>query len=258
MLNKILADCRHTLESAQKNLPQSQLKQLCEGLPPVRSLSKALSPARLNLIAEIKGSSPSMGGIRSFVEPTEIAGLYEAAGAAAISVLTEPIYFSGKIEYLRLVRDRVTIPILRKDFIFDEYQNYEARGKGADAVLLMTSVISDDLLLNSLIELAHRLGLETLLEVSDIDNLKRAVKSKTDVLGINNRNFNTLKTDINTSLKLMKNYHGHRPIISESGIFTRADAAKLKDVGFNGILVGTALMKSDDIKAKIEELIGAD
>jgi len=258
MLDKILADCRNTIEDARKKLPRSELEQLCEGLPPVRSLSKALSPARINLIAEIKGASPSRGGIRASIDPAAIGALYEASGAAAISVLTEPIYFNGKIEYLRLVRERVTIPILRKDFIFTDYQLYEARAKGADAVLLMTSVISDDSLLNSLIESAHGLGLETLLEVSDINNLKRAFKSKTDVLGINNRNFKTLETDINTSLKLIKNYHGYRPIISESGIFTRADVAKLKAAGFNGILVGTALMKSNDIKVKIEELIGSD
>lgn len=256
MLNKILADCRHTLENAQKNLPLSELKQMCEQLPPVRSLSQALSSPPLNLIAEIKGASPSRGAIRSFIDPAEIAGIYEAAGAAAISVLTEPIYFNGKIEYLRLVRDQVNIPILRKDFIFTDYQLYEARAMGADAVLLMTSVISDDAMLTDLIELAHHLGLETLLEISDVDNLKRAVKSETDELGINNRNFKTLKTDINVSLKLMKSYQGRRPIISESGIFTREDAINLKHAGFNGILVGTALMESDDIKAEIEQLIG--
>ena len=258
MLDKILTSRREELAREQQSIGLNELKQRCDNLEQPRSLAAALSGPNLGLIAEIKGSSPSKGHIRSFDDPAKIAKVYERAGAASISVLTEPNYFNGHIEFLRSVKDRVSIPVLRKDFIFDDYQIYQARAFGADAVLLMTAVVADDDRLDNLIDLAHRLGLEVLLESSDRRQLRRALGTRADVIGINNRDFYTLNINLSVSIELIGEINGNRPVVSESGIFTRDDVSNLEKVGFNGILVGTALMESNDIELKIKELMGRD
>lgn len=256
MLNKILAARRKELARERESVSLSELEGRCGEAPAVRSLAAAISQPTFGLIAEIKGASPSKGHIRSVADPAEIAKIYESAGAAAVSVLTEPIFFDGSLDYLRSVRNVVGVPILRKDFIFDGYQIYQARAYGADAILLMAGVVTDDHELKGLIDLAHSLGLEVLLESSDSGELGRALALGADVLGINNRNFYTLTLDLNVSLKLILDLRTDRPVISESGIFTREDVVSLENAGFSGILVGTALMESDDIDLKIKELMG--
>lgn len=258
MLNEILASRRQELVREQAIYSLEDLQLLCSKKPPTRSLSTALSGPSLSLIAEIKGSSPSRGRIRSMVDPVEIGQIFEDAGVAAISILTEPNYFSGSLAHLRRVRNAVNVPVLRKDFIFDDYQIYQSRVYDADAVLLMAAVLSDDRNLEKLINLAHELGLEVLVESANEQELKRTLNTGADVLGINNRDFNTLKLDLNISFSLIKDIDikSDRPIISESGIFTRDDVLKLEKAGFNGILVGTALMESENIGMKIKELMG--
>ena len=258
MLEKIMAVRRKQLEKDKRSASMTVLLELIDRSAPAVSLSRAMSESGIGLIAEIKGSSPSQGLIREKIDPKEIALIYQNNGAAAISVLTEKHFFSGDINYLQFVREVTDLPILRKDFIFDEFQLFEARAYGADAVLLMNEVVTDENELERLIDAAHRLGLEVLLESSNKDDLELSLKTNADVIGINNRDFDTLKVDIDNGIELMSKVSVDRPAISESGIFTRDDVQKMERAGFNGILVGTSLMKSKDIGKKIEELMRRD
>lgn len=256
MLEEILAVCREQLNKDKKETDRQTLAALINERKTIRSLARSLSGPGLGLIAEIKGASPSKGSIRSNIDPVKIAEIYRREGAAAISVLTEPHYFNGSLDYLAAVRKAVDLPLLRKDFIFDEFQLYQARAYGADAVLLIAEVVTDDDELARLIDVSHRLELEVLMESTGEDNLKRSIASQADVIGINNRDFHSLRVDLNTSLNLIKSISTDRPVVSESGIFTRKDVERLASAGFNGILVGTSLMESKDIGGKIRELIG--
>jgi len=258
MLEKIMSVRRKQLEKDKRSSSMAVLLELIDRSAPTVSLSGALAESGIGLIAEIKGSSPSHGSIREKINPKEIALIYQNNGAAAISVLTERHFFSGDISYLQAVREVTDLPIIRKDFIFDEFQLFEARAYGADAVLLMNEVVTDKNEVERLIDAAHRLGLEVLLESLNKDGLELSLKTDADIIGINNRDFDTLKVDINTSVELLSKVRVDRPAISESGIFTRDDVQKMERAGFNGILVGTSLMKSKDIGKKIKELLGDD
>lgn len=226
--------------------------------PEVKSLSRALKkPGRVTLLAEIKRASPSKGVIRDDVSPAEVAAIYQKNGAAAISVLTDAKFFRGHPEYLPLVRKNADLPLLRKDFIIDPLQIYEASMLGADAVLLIVSILNDSTLAK-FIKLAGALNMECLVEVHTAEELKRALWAGAGIIGINNRNLKTFKTDTGTTLKLIEHINSDGAVtVSESGINSAEDVAVMKAAGVNAVLVGEALMRESDIGAKVRELVGA-
>jgi len=221
------------------------------------SLSAAIKEPGTSLIAEVKSASPSLGIIRADTPIVEVVEAYETAGAAAISILTEPDFFGGSWFSLRAARNFSGLPLLCKDFIIDEFQLYMARANGADAILLIAAAL-DDLELKKLIKQAHKLEMEVLTEAIDKQELDRVLASQTDLIGINNRDLHSLKVDLNVSYQLLEGIPHDRPIVVESGIFTRDDVERLENKGADGMLVGTALMASDNITAKVKELLGKD
>jgi len=207
------------------------------------------------LIAEVKKASPSKGIIRADFDPVNIAVSYENAGANCISVLTDEPYFQGHDDYLKAVKNSVTIPVLRKDFMIDPYQIYESRVLGADCILLIMAALSDDLACE-LYETALSLNLDVLVEVHDLEELERAAKLNPMMIGVNNRNLKTLQVDINTSFDLLINIPDNCMKISESGIATHDDLMRLHKSGYKGFLVGESLMRENDIEAALKNLIG--
>jgi indole-3-glycerol phosphate synthase len=223
-------------------------------------VSKTPAGKRVNLIAEVKKASPSAGVIRDDFDPVRIAQAYAAGGADALSVLTDEKYFQGRLEYIQAIRSVVKLPVLRKDFIVDPYQVYEARAAGADAVLL----IAEALQVNELIDLqilATELNMTCLIEVHDMDNLIR-VRDRVigfphrsySLLGINNRDLRTFKTDLGTTLRMAELVEDRSVLVSESGIITAEDVKKLASAGVRGVLVGESLMRSPDITSKMREM----
>jgi indole-3-glycerol phosphate synthase len=220
-----------------------------------RSFYDALDRSdRLNLIAEMKKSSPSKGILREEYDPVEIAIDYESHGAAAISILTEEDYFQGTLEHIRRVRPIVSRPLLRKDFIFDPCQIYETAAAGADAVLLIAAIL-DATMLTNLIGLAEEVGLDSLVEVHDLHELNTAVGCRARIIGINNRDLTTLKVDLHTTLQLAPHVPDAAILVSESGIQTADDIRMLRDVGCDAFLIGEAFMKSDRPGRALRELI---
>jgi len=256
VLNKIVAARRISVAKDKESISLAALKERRSSETPL-SISAVLKEPGTGLIAEAKTSSPSRGTIRSDLGITDIVEMYESAGASALSILTEPDFFSGSWTHLRAAREFCSLPILCKDFIIDEWQLYMARTIGADAVLLIAAVL-DDLELKKMIDTAHELEMEVLTEAIDGEELRRVLDSKTDVIGINNRDLHTLKVDLNVSLTLLEGLPRDRPVVVESGIFNRVDVERLEKNGADGILVGTALMESDDVVAKVKELLGKD
>ena len=214
----------------------------------------ALDGDHTRLIAEIKRSSPSRGVLCPNFNPVELAKSYAQGGAAAISVLTEANYFEGSIDYLAAIREEVHLPLLRKDFIFDRYQVYESSAYGADALLLIVAILSQEQL-EELLSLSHSLGLRCLVEVHNEDEVERALFSQVKIIGINNRDLNTFTVDINTTHRLRPLIPQQRIVVSESGIRSRSDVEKLKGWGINAVLVGEALVTASDIQTKMRELI---
>jgi len=228
----------------------------------------------IGLIAEVKKASPSMGVICQDFDPVRIAKEYEAAGASCLSVLTDEIFFQGSLDYLRQIRTAVKLPLLRKDFIIDERQILEAIEWGADAILLIAAILTDEQL-GKFHSLATTAGLAALVEVHDEEEMERARKISPKLIGVNNRNLKTFKVDLATTEKLAARLHSgtgllsvpsksepHRQaayatmLIAESGIHTRADVERLKKCGVGAILVGESLVKQVDIGTKVRELIG--
>jgi indole-3-glycerol phosphate synthase len=187
--------------------------------------------------------------------PTKLARTYAEGGAAAISVLTEANCFMGSNEHLAAIKEVVALPLLRKDFIFDPYQVYESRAYGADALLLITAILSQGQL-NDLVSLSHSLGLMCLVEVHNGDEVERAVLSEAEIIGINNRDLNTFTVDINTTRRLRPLVPKGKIVVSESGIRSRKDMEKLRKWGVDAVLVGEALVTAGDVRAKMKELIG--
>lgn len=224
------------------------------GARPVRNLRAALSKAhRINLIAEIKFTSPSAGMIRKADDPIHIARTYEQAGAAAISLLTDRTYFGGDIRHLPRLKQHVSIPILRKDFILEEIQVEESRLLGADAVLLIARILSEERL-TKLLSACAKYRLWALTEVHDMADLQKAVTSGAQIIGINNRNLDTFEVNLETTLKLAPHLPPGCIRVSESGIHTKKDVEILKTAGIHAVLVGTALMKSEWMGNKAKEL----
>jgi indole-3-glycerol phosphate synthase len=221
-----------------------------------RSLRQALERGEegLSLIAEVKKASPSVGLIAEEFEPVEIALAYEAAGAHAISVLTDEKFFKGSLEYMIDVRRAVRIPVLRKDFIVHECQIYEACCAGADAILLIVAAL-DDSTLEKLLHVAYGCQLDVLVEVHNLDELERALDLDVEILGINNRNLHTFQVDLSTTEVLAEEVPDSVLLVSESGIFTRQDSQRVFHAGANAILVGEALMRSGDVYTHIPDLL---
>ena len=204
---------------------------------------------------EIKKASPSAGVIRTDFDHLAIAKTYEAHGAACLSVLTDQRYFQGRLQFLRDIRRTAGIPVLRKDFLIDRYQVLEARVAGADAVLLIAECLDDDRLRN-LHSYAAELGMDSLIEIYEPENLDRVLPLKPRLLGVNNRNLKTFQTDLNHTLTIQQRVPDSVLLVSESGIRTRADVERLQSAGIAGILVGETLMRSPDIGSKVDELLG--
>jgi len=264
ILHTILETKRKEVADLHRRRPLADWRAAAADAPPVRNLFAALSrpPRRLiNLIAEVKRASPSAGLICENFDPAAIARQYEAGGASAVSVLTDAEYFQGSLAYLAAVREAVSLPVLRKDFIIDAAQVYEARAAGADAVLLIAAALAPGALLDLMI-LAAELRMTSLVEVHGADELLRLRSAvgfphrAYSLLGINNRDLTTFEVDIGTTLRLAGMVDESVPIVSESGIKARADVERLRAAGVRGILVGEALMRSDDIPAAVEALIG--
>ncbi|MGR3177326.1 MAG: indole-3-glycerol phosphate synthase TrpC [Candidatus Anammoxibacter sp.] len=213
------------------------------------------SSGRTRIIAEIKQASPSNGVLRNNFNPEDIARSYQEHHAAAISVLTIKYGFNGSIEYLAKVKEAVNIPVLRKDFIFEEYQIYESLAFGADAILLIASIL-DERQLREYLSLSKELGMDVLTEVHSTEDLEKAINCNSEIIGINNRNLKTFDVNINTTLNLIKEVPKGRIIVSESGIKTRDDIELLENSGVNAFLIGTALMKSDNIENELDKLLG--
>lgn len=234
------------------------LEKLMEGLSrarPPRDFYEALKPeGNLRIIAEIKRASPSKGIIRRDFDPVRIAQGYAAGGASALSVLTDEKYFKGSLSYLSLIRDTVETPLLRKDFIVDPYQVYEARHYGADALLLIVAALERELL-NELIELTHSLGMNAVVEVHDEVELERALGSGARIIGINNRDLKTFAVDLDVSLNLSKSVPGEIVVIAESGIRSNEDINKLRREGVHVFLIGETFMKAPDPGAELRSLI---
>ena len=264
ILDTILETKRKEVDVLHERFDLSELKGCARDAPRARNFFAAVTrkPLRIvNLIAEIKKGSPSAGTIREDFDPRVIARRYAQAGADAISVLTDEQYFQGALEHLRSVREEVDLPILRKDFIIDEYQVYESRWAGADAILLIVAALPPGRLLDLMI-LAAELRMTSLVEVHGAEELL-TVRSAIGfphraygLLGINNRDLTTFKVDINTTTRLAELAGEGVKLVSESGIKTRDDVKRLRAAGVSAILVGETLMRSDDVVKSVEELLG--
>jgi indole-3-glycerol phosphate synthase len=226
-------------------------------IPEIRDFKSAISqPARINLIAEIKYASPSAGTIREKTDPITIGRIYERAGAAAISLLTDQKYFHGHLENLPGVKQAITLPVLRKDFIIDEIQIREALAWGADAILLIVRVLSEAQL-KELLQVCHENGLAALVEVHDREDLEKALESKAEIIGINNRDLDTFEINLQTAHKLTARIPPGHIIVGESGIGSPKDIVSLKGSRINAVLVGSSLMSSSDPESKTREMVEA-
>ncbi|MGH9710546.1 MAG: indole-3-glycerol phosphate synthase TrpC [Candidatus Acidiferrales bacterium] len=259
--NNILAHIverrREAIAHRKRVLPEVALKLAVEKkAPPVRDFSEALTRAGFNLIAELKKASPSRGLLRADYQPAVVAPMLEAAGAAALSVLTEEEFFQGSLRDLKEVSKVTKIPILRKDFIVDPWQVWEARAAGADAFLLIVAIL-DDATLRELLGLGRELKMEALVEVHSQGELNRATDVGAKIIGVNNRDLKTLEVRLETSLELVDKIPEECIGVSESGIRTRADLEHLRCAGFDAFLVGEHLMTMPDPSIGLRELLGS-
>lgn len=256
ILNDIVASKRAELAAARRDRPLEQLEDLAAAAPCPRDFRGALEePGPIRLIAEIKKASPSAQIIRTEFEPISIARTYEEHGAACLSVLTDTPFFQGDLRHLEQVRPAVRIPVLRKDFLIDEYQIVEARSAGADAVLLIAEIL-DSLMLGQLMARANDLGMAALVEFHDAANLDRVLASGANLIGINNRNLDDFCTDLEHTLRLRDRIPSEVVLVSESGIRNRSDVLRLEAAGISAILVGESLMRAPDIGLAVDRLLG--
>lgn len=256
-LDQIVFQTRADLEQRKSELPLEDLQHLAMAQPPPRDLSGALRPvskSKVSLIAEVKRASPSKGVFASHLDPVEQARIYAANGAAAISVLTEPHFFLGSPDYLTAIRHASAVPVLCKDFIFDEYQVYEARAWGADAILLICAIL-DETQLRRLLNLAHDLGMHCLVEVHTSQEAQRAIEAGATIIGVNSRDLTTFQMNPNLIRELRPLIPEDRIVVAESGIHTAADARRLARYDIHAMLVGESLVISHDIAAQIRTLL---
>jgi indole-3-glycerol phosphate synthase len=259
ILKKILERKRAEVASAKIAAPLSELRSRMQELPATlgfeSALRKTAAAVKTAIIAEVKKGSPSKGVIRNAFDPLGIAAIYAENGAACLSILTDAHFFMGDLAYIPAIRKIVGIPLLRKDFIFDPYQVFEARAAGADAILLIAAML-DLSPLRDLASLARELGLDVLLEVHDEGEMETALMTDCALIGINNRNLRTFETSLATTERLAPLVPPERLIVAESGINARKDIERLANAGAKAFLVGESLMREADIGAKLRELLG--
>ena len=257
-LDRILPQTRKDLEDRKQRVPFSGLEAWLEKAPKVQDFKVALTDSEVKLISEIKKASPSKGQFVEKLDVAALARLYAKNGAAAISVLTDTPFFQGSLEDMSVARTVASmwkLPVLRKDFIVDPYQILESRVWGADAILLIVAVLGEKELVEY-INLARQLGMEPLVETHTAEEIHVALGSGADVIGINNRDLSTFKTDLETTMVLANEIPKGKIIVSESGISTAQHVSKLKDIGVNAVLVGEALITAVDSSEKVRELSG--
>ncbi len=255
ILDRIVAAKRQEVASLKEATPLAHLKGAIADLPPVRDFRGAISNSDCSIIAEVKRSSPSKGRIREHFDPVQIAAIYQANGARAVSVLTDEPFFEGKGRYLSEIKKVIDLPLLRKDFIIDPYQIYETRFLGGDALLLIAALLEEGAL-REYIQVAETLGLAPLVEVHTKAELTKALAAGADIIGINNRDLKTFSTDIQTTLELIPLIPSDRTVVTESGIATRGDIEQLMKAGIHCFLIGETLMRAEDIGGKLRELLG--
>ncbi|MDP3787030.1 MAG: indole-3-glycerol phosphate synthase TrpC [Candidatus Omnitrophota bacterium] len=253
-LEDIVEHKRHKLERAQEEISLQEIEKMAAPVKN-RGFKNAISKGKVNLIAELKKASPSHGVIRHDYNPEEIARIYKNSKASALSVLTEDKYFQGNIDHLKAVRQAVDLPVLRKDFIISEYQIYESAIAGADAILLIATLL-DKGMLKGLYNEAKALGIEVLVEVHDERELDKALSTGAEMIGINNRNLRTLEVDLNTTVELLPKIPPEKIVVSESGIRDYEDVKKLSDAGVKALLIGAVFMEADDIGAEVKRVMG--
>jgi indole-3-glycerol phosphate synthase len=262
-LDRILAQKRREVAARRERTPLGLLEPQCSREAPPRSLERALRDCSSDLavIAEVKKASPSKGVIRRDFDPVAIATAYERAGAAAVSVLTDEEHFQGSLEHLREVRRRVALPVLRKDFILDPYQVWEARAAGADAVLLILAALEDDGVVEELRDATAALGMEALWEVHELEELERLQQNAASwapkLVGINNRDLRSFEVSLETTRKLRPHVPAGCLAVSESGFFTRAEIDTLRSWGADAFLIGESLLRAPDPGRALEELLRA-
>ena len=256
VLDRIVADTREALGRRRRDVPLSRLEDGRHFSRTPQPFADALRPDRLAVIAEVKKASPSRGVIREEFDPAGIAEQYDEAGAAAISVLTEPLHFQGSLEHLEAVRRAVGLPLLRKDFIIDVYQLFEARAFGADAVLLIASVL-DRAHLHDLLQAAAELELSALVEVYELSELDRIDFDEVSILGVNNRDLRTFEVDVDHSLRVFQHVPAEVVRVSESGLSSAAELRHLRDHGVDAVLIGETFMRAnrpgDALRLLLEE-----
>jgi indole-3-glycerol phosphate synthase len=257
MIEQLISAARDGVEERRREAPQADLESRLPERGRDRPFSEALVRPGLSVIAEFKRRSPSAGEISSQRPVHDQVGAYERGGAAALSVLTDERHFGGSLEDLRAARAACELPILRKDFIVDPYQLYEAAVNGADAVLLIVRAL-DDAALRSMSEEARHLDLDCLVEVHDGEELERALALDADVIGINNRNLEEGSVDVSTTYELMPDVPAGKTVVAESGISSPQELEELERVGVDAVLVGTALMRAADPEAATRALTGLD
>jgi len=257
ILNKIVAVKRDEIAAARKLRDEASVRREAESLGSLRDFTKALrdkiAAGSAAVIAEVKKASPSKGVLREHFVPAEIAASYEQHGAACLSVLTDRQFFQGSVDYLTAARAACALPVLRKDFMVDAYQVFEARAMGADCILLIAACL-DDAQMADLEAQAQALGMAVLVEVHDGAELDRALRLKTPLVGINNRNLRTFEVTLDTSIGLLKHVPGDRLLVTESGILARADVQRMRDANVHAFLVGEAFMRAPDPGVALAEL----
>jgi len=258
ILTNIIERKRIEIEESKERISLDELRREAEAVAVARhrhAFEHAISkPGRINLIAEVKKASPSAGVLRRDFDPLEIALTYEANGASAISVLTDEKFFQGKLDHLEMIKRRVSLPVLRKDFIIDEYQLYESVKVGADAVLLIADLFSEDEL-KRFMEIGVNYNLDFLVEVHSEEDTKKAVGAGARIIGINNRDLRTFKVDVKTTTRLLKMIPDGTVRVSESGIRSKEVVLYLKSLGVNAVLVGEVFMRSENIGEKVREFL---
>ncbi|HKZ52687.1 MAG TPA: indole-3-glycerol phosphate synthase TrpC [Candidatus Acidoferrales bacterium] len=253
-LERILRVRRGALAEAKRTTPAAKLEERAAAAPPVRDFAGALQRDGINIIAELKKASPSRGLLRATYNPAALAPALERAGAVALSVLTEPEFFQGGLEDLQVARTVSNLPILRKDFLFDPYQLYEARAAGADAFLLIAAVLSPAEL-RQLITLGRQLRMAALVEVHTAEELERALAAGAEIVGVNNRDLKTFEVSLETSLRLVEAIPDECVAVSESGLRSREDLQRLRTAGFDAFLIGEHLMQASEPDKALRELL---
>jgi indole-3-glycerol phosphate synthase len=257
-LDRIVVTKLDEVKQLKQKTTREELEFIISKLPPTRGFEMALrssNRATMGLIAEVKKASPSKGLIRADFNPVELAQAYEHAGADCLSVLTDGLYFQGSNAYLQQVKEAVKLPLLRKDFIVDEIQVYEARAIGADAILLIAAILTTDQM-REYIRIARELGMDVLVEVHDQLELDRVLELDATLIGINNRNLQTFVTDLRTTEQLIHRIPAHVVRVSESGITSQEEINYLSSVGADAVLVGEHFMRQPEVGIAVNELLG--